>query len=200
MWGWKGILRRGCTSHWRRIERRDASTWRNAFPVDWPALCRRRGPRAQLGPGYLLPHRAPRHSNLGRRKREDGKTIYLGELYRTSPDNCPAGSRTTRLALGIPARRGWARLPFYLQHSDPEGDRRGLPDRSMRSPERNLIFTFGGRPATRTTPALCSAKRLLRFCILYPSAEKIDEKRQREKAKSCKGENNLIASLLYLYQ
>ncbi|KYN29849.1 hypothetical protein ALC57_00731 [Trachymyrmex cornetzi] len=37
----------------------------------------------------LLPHRALHcHSNLGRRKREDGKTIYLGELYRSSsPDN-----------------------------------------------------------------------------------------------------------------
>lgn len=36
-------------------------------------------------------------SNLGRRKREDGKTIYIGELYRSSssssPGNCLAGSQ-----------------------------------------------------------------------------------------------------------
>lgn len=66
-----------------------------------------RAPRAAGAPAiYYRTARDPRHSNLGRRKREDGKTIYLGELYRSSPDNCAPRVRAHRQASPLGFLRG----------------------------------------------------------------------------------------------
>ncbi|TGZ46637.1 hypothetical protein DBV15_04037 [Temnothorax longispinosus] len=91
----------------------------------------------------------------------------------------------------------WVNAPVFLFAEQRSGGRSPRfagsfrPDRSMRSPERNLIFTLSaGRPAGDENDSdslfreAASRPALLHFIL--DNAKKIGEKRQREKAKSYK--------------
>lgn len=93
----------------------------DAFSADWPALCRR--PARGLGCSSCLAVES------GTEK--ERTTVYIVSIV--------APGKHRRLALGIPARRGWAL--FYLRSGEVIA-----VYRIVRSLERNLIFARAVSP------------------------------------------------------